>query len=148
MFRRVQACRPAYTSLWRTIERWGSQVVACTATASAQVQRDIQECLHMRNPRCIRMEVVRSNLHICISSKGNIRQAELSLARLVKGSSSKTVLVFCGTRSDCERTAQVLVLNNVSAEAYHSQMDDREGVERRVHAGAKRKLCCCSHVAG
>jgi ATP-dependent DNA helicase RecQ len=131
----VQACRPAYTLLWKATERWGAQVVACTATATAEVQRDIEQCLHMKAPRSIRMEVVKKNLHICISSKGNSREAEISLARLVKQSSAKKVLVFCCSRRNCELTARVLVLNNVAAEAYHSQMEDRQGVERRVHAG-------------
>jgi superfamily II DNA helicase RecQ len=119
-------------------ERWGTQVVACTATASAVVQRDIEECLHMNNPRCIRMPVVRNNLHICICSKGNIRDAERSLALLVKRSSAKKVLVFCHSRRECERTAQVLVLNNESAETYHSRVEDRQEVEARIHAGVRR----------
>jgi hypothetical protein len=136
----VCACRPAYTSLWKMKERWGTQVVACTATASAVVQRDIEECLHMKNPRCIRMQVVRNNLHICISSKGNSREAEISLARLVKRSSAKRVLVFCCSTSECERTARVLVLNKESAEAYHSRVEDRQEVEARLQAGVMRRV--------
>jgi superfamily II DNA helicase RecQ len=117
------------------VEKWGTQVVAWNATATAEVQKDIEQCLHMKQPRCIRMEVVNSNLHICISYKGSRRDAERSLARLVKRSSSKRVLVLRCAISECERTARLLVLNNQTAQVYHSQVEDREGVEARVHSG-------------
>jgi ATP-dependent DNA helicase RecQ len=140
LLRRVYACRPAYTSLWRMTEQWGTQVVACTATASALVQRDIEQHLHMKNPRCVRMPVLRTNLHICISAKGNSREAERSLARLVKRSSARRVLVFCCSRRECEETARLLVLNNQSAEANHSCTEDRQEVEARVQAGVRCTL--------
>jgi superfamily II DNA helicase RecQ len=113
--------------------------VACTATASAAVQQDIQECLHMKDPVCIRMPVTKRNLQICIASKGNSREAEMSLARLVKRSSSRTVLVFCHTRKECEKVADVLRKNEVTAEAYHSQVEERGAVEARAKAGMSKQ---------
>jgi superfamily II DNA helicase RecQ len=124
------------------IEKWRTQVVACTATASA-VLRDIEQCLHMKEPRCIRMQVVRNSLHLCMSSKGNSREAEKTLARLVKRSRAHKVLVFCCSRRECEKTSKLLVLNKESAEAYHSRIEDRQAVEGRVHAGvlSSAELC-------
>jgi superfamily II DNA helicase RecQ len=87
---------------------------------------------------------VRNNLHICISSKGNSRDAEKSLARLVQRSSAQKVLVFCRSRKECEKTARLLVLNKESAEAYHSKIEDRQEVEARVHAGVLRSAAVYS----
>jgi ATP-dependent DNA helicase RecQ len=114
--------------------------VACTATASAAVQQDIQNCLRMKDPLCIRMPVAKNNLQLCIASKGNKGEAERSLARLVKRSSSKTVIVFCYTRDECEKVADVLRKNSITAEAYHSHVEDRAVVEGRAKRGVRKHL--------
>ena len=75
-------------------------MVACTASASKKLA-DMCRYLPMETATCIRMPVVKENLQICITEKGNSRQAETSLVRLVKHSGADTILVFC-----CEMSAR------------------------------------------
>ena len=79
---------------------WNAQMVACTASARKKVA-NMCRYLHMETATCIRMPVMKESLQICITEKGNSRQAETSLVRLVKHSGADTILVFC-----CEMSAR------------------------------------------
>jgi superfamily II DNA helicase RecQ len=139
-----------YSRIWEIKNRLQVQLVGCTATANEGAVEDISAYLKMHRPTVIRMPVVKSNLHICITEKGNSKQAEVSLVRMLRMSTSQTVIVFCCERKVCEHVTRLLCKNGLTAEAYHAGVKEREAVERRTRSGEHHcsmpVACCITHV--
>ena len=136
----MRVCRPAYRHLWGMKAKWQAQVVACTATACASATEDIVQYLHMREPRIIRASVVKQNLHIYVTEKGNKARSEVSLIQMLHLSTSQRVPVFCCERDECERIRDLILKNHIRAEAYHADVKTREGVEDRLRKGVNSSV--------
>jgi ATP-dependent DNA helicase RecQ len=117
--------RPAYRNLLGLKSRFGNPpVLALTATATAEVTRDITEQLAMREPASFRGSFFRPNLHLHAYRKGDdgpsVRERILRLARARPGQSG---IVYCLSRKATEQTAEYLRDHGVSALAYHAGME-------------------------
>jgi ATP-dependent DNA helicase RecQ len=124
--------RPAYRNLLGLKSRFGNPpVLALTATATAEVTRDITEQLAMREPASFRGSFFRPNLHLHAYRKGDdgpsVRERILRLARARPGQSG---IVYCLSRKATEQTAEYLRDHGVSALAYHAGME----IEQRTRA--------------
>ncbi len=117
--------RPAYRNLLGLKSRFGGPpVLALTATATAEVTRDIIEQLAMRGPASYRGSFFRPNLHLHAYRKGDdgpsVRERILRLARARSGQSG---IVYCLSRRSTELTAEYLREHGVAALAYHAGME-------------------------
>ena len=117
--------RPAYRNLLGMKSRFGNPpVLALTATATAEVTRDIVEQLAMRAPASFRGSFFRPNLHLHAYRKGDdgpsVRERILRLARARPGLSG---IIYCLSRKSTEQTADYLREHGVSALAYHAGME-------------------------
>jgi ATP-dependent DNA helicase RecQ len=120
--------RPAYRNLLGLKSRFGNPpVLALTATATAEVTRDITEQLAMREPASFRGSFFRPNLHLHAYRKGDdgpsVRERILRLARARPGQSG---IVYCLSRKATEQTAEYLRDHGVSALAYHAGMESEQ----------------------
>jgi ATP-dependent DNA helicase RecQ len=117
--------RPAYRNLLGLKSRFNDPpILALTATATAEVTRDIIEQLAMRGPASFRGSFFRPNLHLHAYRKGDdgpsVRERILRLARARPGQSG---IIYCLSRKSTEQTAEYLREHGVAALAYHAGME-------------------------
>jgi len=117
--------RPAYRNLLGLKSRFNDPpILALTATATAEVTRDIIEQLAMRGPASFRGSFFRPNLHLHAYKKGDdgpsVRERILRLARARPGESG---IIYCLSRRATEQTADYLREHGVAALAYHAGME-------------------------
>jgi ATP-dependent DNA helicase RecQ len=120
--------RPAYRNLLGLKSRFNDPpILALTATATAEVTRDIIEQLAMRGPASFRGSFFRPNLHLHAYRKGDdgpsVRERILRLARARRGQSG---IIYCLSRKSTEQTADYLREHGVAALAYHAGMESDE----------------------
>jgi ATP-dependent DNA helicase RecQ len=130
--------RPAYRNLAGIKRRFGGvPVLALTATATAEVTRDIVEQLAMIHPVHVRGSFFRSNLRLHGIRKGEsglrTRDAILRFTHARRGASG---IVYCLSRKSVEKTAEALSAIGVSALAYHAGMEP--DVRARVQDAFRR----------
>ena len=98
-------------------------VGAFTATATAQVQRDIIRMLRLRDPFCTVTGFDRPNLFFDVQRPKNKTSALLALIRERKG---KSGIVYCATRAGVERVCQALCGKGIPATRYHAGLEEAE----------------------
>jgi ATP-dependent DNA helicase RecQ len=128
--------RPAYRNLRGLKRRFGVPVLALTATATAEVVRDIGEQLGMEAPLVLRGTFFRPNLRLHAYKKGGggegrggIRTRD-ALLRLLRARRGESGIVYCLSRKTAEATAAFLRQHHLQAIAYHAGMEP----ERRERA--------------
>jgi ATP-dependent DNA helicase RecQ len=139
--------RPAYRNLKGLKSRFaGVPVLALTATATREVQRDIAEQLGMEEPLVVRGRFFRPNLAIHAYRKGEggdgtrgsgLRTRD-ALLRLVRSRPRDSGIVYCLSRKTVEATAELLRDHGVRAQAYHAGLEPetRTRVQDAFQAGA------------
>jgi ATP-dependent DNA helicase RecQ len=139
--------RPAYRNLKGLKSRYaGVPVLALTATATREVQRDIAEQLGMESPVVVRGTFFRSNLRIHAYKKGEggdggarrgIRGRD-ALLKLVRARPRESGIVYCLARRSVEATAELLRDAGVRAQPYHAGLEPetRSKVQDAFQSGA------------
>jgi ATP-dependent DNA helicase RecQ len=122
--------RPAYRNLRGLKERFGVPVLALTATATAEVTRDIEGQLGLTDPAQFRGSFFRPNLHIHVYKKGEhdgrrIRVKE-SIGKLCLARRGESGIVYTLSRKSAESTAAYLTSLGIRALPYHAGMDPAE----------------------
>lgn len=120
--------RPAYRQLSNLKQRFGVPVLALTATATAEVTRDIIEQLGMQSPGTYRGSFLRRNLHIHAYSKGEAlgESARKAIGQLVLARPGQSGIVYCLSRKSTEAVAAHLTSLGCEAAAYHAGLDPAE----------------------
>ncbi len=121
--------RPDYLRLGEAVEKLGRpQVLALTATATAEVRSDILQTLKLRDPYVSVRGFSRPNLslHITHTEKAKNKYDRL---REVVGQWKKGI-VYCATRKRVEEVTALFDEWGMKAIAYHGGMDDAQ----REHA--------------
>jgi len=147
--------RPAYRNLRGLKARFGVPVLALTATATAEVMRDITEQLGMEDPLVLRGTFFRPNLHLHAYKKGEgagqgraggkqhgLRTRD-ALLRLVRARPGESGIIYCLSRKSVEATAELLREHGVRATAYHAGMetDERSRAQDAFQAGGVDVVC-------
>jgi ATP-dependent DNA helicase RecQ len=133
--------RPDYLRLPKAIERLGRPaVMACTATATAEVAGEIESRLGLRKPQVVRSGFDRPNVSFDIVTLEGRGSKARKLALLEHGlveAENRPAIVYCGTRRDSEKVAEALRSAGVLAAAYHAGMapDERASAQHRFMSG-------------
>jgi ATP-dependent DNA helicase RecQ len=121
--------RPDYLRLHEALDPLGRpQVVALTATATAEVRSDILQHLKLRDPFVSVSGFARPNLSLNVTHTKKHEEKYERLRHIIH--THKTGIVYCATRKRVEEVTGTLAEMNLKVMAYHGGMDDRE----REHA--------------
>jgi ATP-dependent DNA helicase RecQ len=126
--------RPAYRNLSGLKQRFGNiPVLALTATATAEVTRDIIDQLGIARATVYRGSFYRSNLNLhCVAKGGtaddgrktpSVREA---IARLVGERENDSGIVYCLSRKSTESLAEYLRAQGFRADAYHAGLEPQD----------------------
>jgi RecQ family ATP-dependent DNA helicase len=122
--------RPDYLRLPQIAERLGRPtVMACTATATEAVGREIAARFAMRDPLQVRSGFDRPNLSFDVVPFEGTGSKAQRLALLEAGLSdpaNRPAIVYCGTRKDTDEIAAILCDSGLAAERYHAGMEAEE----------------------
>ena len=139
--------RPSYLRLGEVIDRLRpSRVIACTATATPIVRREIQARLSLDSGQSavILRGFSRPNLHLAVvesDSSSERRKLMLGAVRSALGEPESPLggaIVYAATRRNTEKLAEVLGKEGWRVAAYHAGLSAsvRERVNRRFAIGA------------
>jgi RecQ family ATP-dependent DNA helicase len=129
--------RPDYLRLRGVIERLGKPaVMACTATATEQVAREISQRLGLRDPFMVRSGFDRPNISfdvIALDGKGSKARKQMLLSAALADPAHRPAIVYCGTRRDVEEVCECLRADGRQAVGYHAGMpaDERASAQHR-----------------
>ena len=116
--------RPEYRRIRPIINEIGTRpMIALTATATPKVQHDIQKNLGMMKATVFSSSFNRSNLYYEIRPKtANI---DRDIIKFVKSNEGKSGIVYCLSRKEVEKFAEILQANGIKARAYHAGMESQ-----------------------
>jgi ATP-dependent DNA helicase RecQ len=114
--------RPEYRQLVGVRRRFPSAVcVALTATATPQVQADIQQALGLRDDSRFISSFDRPNLFLAASFKSNLQQQVLEFIADRQGQSG---IIYCGTQKGVDTLHAALGSRGIACLPYHAGLDD------------------------
>lgn len=117
--------RPDYIRLGEALKQLGRpQVVALTATATAEVRGDIMKVLDLREPFVAMRGFQRPNLSLNITHTKNHGEKYERLRRMI--TEWKTGIIYCATRKRVDEVADQLKEWKVKSIRYHGGLDDKE----------------------
>lgn len=103
-------------------------VIALTATANEFVQNDIIKNLGLNNPATFRQSFNRDNLYYQILPKD--KTTIPLMAKFIKELfPNQTGIIYCHSKSSCEKLATLLQKENISCQFYHAGMNQND----RIH---------------
>ncbi|MEE2644773.1 MAG: RecQ family ATP-dependent DNA helicase [Myxococcota bacterium] len=118
--------RPDYTRLGQVLaELQPERILACTATATERVQRDIQETLGLSQSKLIVSGFLRENLHLEVKRCFRESERKQALLKLLKEEPG-AVIIYATTRKRVEEYARVCqeAFGSAQVVAYHGGMSD------------------------
>ncbi len=133
--------RPDYLRLPEIAQRLGRPtVMACTATATEAVAREIAARFEMREPLKVRSGFDRPNLSFDVVRLEGTGSKARRMALLEAGladPANRPAIVYCGTRKDTDEVAAALREAGLRALRYHAGMEaeDRTGTQARFMSG-------------
>ena len=133
--------RPDYLRLRGVIDRLGAPaVMACTATATEQVAREIAGRLGLRDPHVLRAGFDRPNLSfdvVALEGTGSKARKRMLVSLALSDPSMRPAIVYCGTRRDVEDLSEQLRSEGLLAVGYHAGMaaDERAAAQHRFMTG-------------
>ena len=133
--------RPDYLRLRGVVERLGAPtVMACTATATEEVGREIVERLGLREPFELRAGFDRPNLSfdvVALDGAGSKVRKAMLLGVALRDPAMRPAIVYCGTRREVEEVSEQLRADGLLAVGYHAGMppDERAAAQHRFMEG-------------
>lgn len=139
--------RPDYLRLPQVVERLGRPtVMACTATATRPVAREIASRFGMRDPLQVRSGFDRPNLSfdvVALEGKGCTARRQALLEAGLRDPTNRPAIVYCGTRRQTEEVAAELRDGGIAAVAYHAGLapEQRTAIQERFMATDTGVIC-------
>ena len=134
--------RPDYLRLPEVAERLGRPtVMACTATATEFVAREIAQRFGMREPLQVRSGFDRPNLSfdvVALEGNGSKARRQALLEAGLADPANRPAIVYCGTRKDTDEVPEPLRREaGIPALPYHAGMEPerRSEVQHRFMSG-------------
>ncbi len=130
--------RPDYLRLHEALDALGRpQVVALTATATAEVRSDIQNALNLRDPYLNISGFSRPNLSLNITHTSSHDEKYKGLRRMI--ADYKTGIIYCATRKRVDEVSVLMQEWNIKAIAYHGGLDEKSRAYAQDEFISKRK---------
>ena len=115
--------RPEYRRLAELREHFPeASIHAFTATATERVRQDIIEQLKLKDANVLVGRFDRPNLTYRVIQRENV---DGQLLEAVQAHAGEAVIVYCISRADTERVAEVLKAKGIKAAPYHAGLDPR-----------------------
>src|SRR4051812_46340066 len=139
--------RPDYLRLPEVVQRLGRPtVMACTATATVPVAREIASRFEMQDPLQVRSGFDRPNLSfdvVALEGKGSTARRQALLEAGLRDPANRPAIVYCGTRRQTEEVAAELREGGIAAVAYHAglQSEHRTAIQERFMATDSGVIC-------
>jgi RecQ family ATP-dependent DNA helicase len=139
--------RPDYLRLPEVVQRLGRPtVMACTATATVPVAREIASRFEMRDPLQVRSGFDRPNLSfdvVALEGKGSTARRQAVLEAGLADPANRPAIVYCGTRRQTEEVAAELRDAGIAAVAYHAGLEPehRTAIQERFMATDSGVIC-------
>ena len=133
--------RPDYLRLPKAVARLGRPtVMACTATATAEVAEEIRTRLGLEDPLEVRSGFDRPNLSfdtLTFEGKGTKARKLAILEQALRDEANRPAIVYCGTRRDTEEVAEAMRGAGLLAAPYHAGLapDERASTQLRFMTG-------------
>ena len=115
--------RPPYLRIAKLREELpGIPMLAVTASATALVQQDICEKLHLHQPSIFRQSFERPNLSYSAFNESSKVNKLVDILSKVHGTS----IVYCRSRKKTKEIAELLILNGIPADYYHAGLSSED----------------------
>lgn len=124
----------------------GATVLALTATATPQVQKDIVKTLAIPKMQVITANFDRPNLQFHVRSLSSIAEKENQLQKLLRNAQGSSI-VYTSSRREAERVAAILRESGHSACHYHAGMSSGERQRNQYSFESGRANIIVSTVA-
>lgn len=117
-------------------------ILALTATATPQVLRDIAKQLGLQKPDRHVYGFYRSNLYYQVEFCENEAVKRVLLRNALKQHPEGRILVYCGTRKQCEELSEELAPDFSGIDYYHAGLENeqRHAIQRDFEEGRARIL--------
>ena len=116
--------RPEYRRIRPIINEIGVRpMIALTATATPKVQHDIQKNLGMMKASVFSSSFNRSNLYYEVRPKTN--NIDRDIIKFIKANEGKSGIIYCLSRKEVEKFAEILQANGIKSRAYHAGMESQ-----------------------
>ncbi len=123
----------------------GIPVIALTASATPEVQKDILDKLKLNNGKVFKQSFARPNLSyssFCVDSKIN---KVTEILQNVAGTS----IVYCNSRKQAKELANLLTLQNISADYYHAGLTQIQREEKQLSwINNQTRVMVCTNAFG
>jgi ATP-dependent DNA helicase RecQ len=96
-------------------------IMALTATATKQTQKDILKQLKLADPKIFIQSFKRKNLELCVYKKD--KYTFNKIVGLIKENLKEPIIIYCFSRKDTELIAERLRLKSFKAIAYHAGLN-------------------------
>ena len=137
--------RPDYLKITVLRKKLGNiQLVAFTATADPDTQKDIIKCLFDQKPEIFLNGFDRPNIRLTCKIKNQPRQ---QLLEFVKDHNNQSGIIYCGSRAKTETLAFALSDSGYKTEFYHAGMDPEKRKEVENKFQTEDGLIVCATVA-
>lgn len=139
--------RPDYLRLSQVLVELGRPpVLALTATATPQIAREIVRRLHLRDPLVHYGGFDRPNISfdvLTLGGEGSMRRKDVLLQQGLALEGMTPAIVYCGSRKDTERLAELLAQSGHASGAYHAGLDPsvRARVQEQFMSGELAVVC-------
>ncbi|HEX2265727.1 MAG TPA: RecQ family ATP-dependent DNA helicase, partial [Solirubrobacterales bacterium] len=139
--------RPDYLRLPQVVQKLGRPtVMACTATATVPVAREVASRFGMRDPLQVRSGFDRPNLSfdvVALEGKGCTARRQALLEAGLRDPANRPAIVYCGTRKQTEEVAAELRDGEIAAVAYHAGLEpqQRTAIQERFMATDTGVIC-------
>jgi ATP-dependent DNA helicase RecQ len=123
-----------------TFER--SPRMGLTATATPEVERDLERTLRMADPVVVRAPVDRPDLRYAVHAVADDRERTRELLRFIAFQGEKPGIVYASRRALTEELAWIIRQTGVTARAYHAGMvpEQRDAVQDDFLAGTTQVI--------
>ncbi len=121
--------REEYRDLGRIKKELGCPVIALTATAIPEVQREIVSSLALDAPLIRVHGFYRPNLKFRSKMESAKKARYAEIARLLESLPAGAAIVYCGTRKVVDELTEILRRREIPAYAYHAGMDAEARVQ-------------------
>ncbi len=116
--------RPEYRQLVGVRKRYPEAAcLALTATATARVQKDVQQVLGFKNSQPFVASFNRANLFLEVQPK---KDAQAQTVRFLRRFPDQSGIIYCFSRQQVDDLAQALARQGFSVRPYHAGMSDAD----------------------